>query len=63
MLDGNSPHQQVVADQPPVAPPEQSLGTHDCRLLLPGEFEQAARRLPKLRGGHVIGVVAKALVP
>ena len=63
VLDLEPLGQQVVGDQPPVTAPVQPLGAHEGGRLPPGEFQELLDRLVELRGRHVVGVVAEALVP
>src|SRR3954466_7407145 len=62
VADDDPLHQQEVADQSPMTPPEQALGTHQCRPLAPGRLQQLLDSVPELLGAHVVGIVAEALI-
>src|SRR5436305_6177289 len=53
---------QEIADQPPMAPPEKALRTHDRGRSSAGELDQSVDSIPENFRQHVIRVIAKALV-
>jgi hypothetical protein len=62
VLNRHAVGSQEVADQPPMALPEQSLSAHDRRPLLSGNFKQLLHPFSELVGEHVVGIVAKPFV-
>src|SRR5437899_1794090 len=53
---------EKIADQPPMAPPEKALRTHDRGLFSAGELDQPVDSISENFHQHVISVIAKALV-
>ena len=62
MLDADIVGDKMIAEQSSMAVPVVALGTHDGGSVATSDLQEFRHTLTELVGGHVVGVVAKALV-
>ena len=61
--DGDASGDEGIREQRPMALPRDGLGAHDGSAVRREESQEAIGLSPKLGGGHVIRVAAKARIP
>src|ERR1700692_2243707 len=62
MKDGLACRQEIVTDDPPVAPPAHCLRAHDGATPVAREFAQVRETGAKALARRVVGIIMKALV-